>query len=307
MNMRAWIGALLFLAACGSAELREPPEDPSALAIQLGDADPLRREEAAQRLARLGTAVHEVAAAETVDPDTEAMGAAVASAVEIDDPERTVWAAWHALRRGCLARDWKRLSGALARQGFRLTEIYEPHERAKFVRFLAKGAAHVDGGGTAHDLFFWVQSVRRGETGWLVREVYVGLHASFEAPYKQVAGRNRYRRGSVLDRFLEMAEVKRLAAVFPVVEELELTYGRIRDKEAVSVPAGFHVNAGFALVGEKGGGRGIAVTVESDLDPRETPGGRFLWDDFAPSGTMGPPVVRGGSFWGAGGLKPSDD
>ena len=131
---------------------------------------------------------------------------------------------------------------------------------------------------------------------------------TFDAPFKPVAEQARYPRGSVLAQFLEMPEVAKLATAFPVLEEIELTYGRIRVKDAETVAAGFHVNAGFALAAEgKGGGRGIAVTAESGLDPRETPSGRLVWGGFSPSESLGPLVVRGGSFWGAGGLKPTDE
>jgi hypothetical protein len=141
-----------------------------------------------------------------------------------------------------------------------------------------------------------------------VREVYVGLHATFDAPYRVVAGEARYPPGTVLARFLEMPEVAKMAAVYPVLEEVEFTYGRIRSQGVDTFPAGFHVNAGFALSGDgKGGGRGIAVVAESGLDPRETPSGRWVWEGFVPSEEVGPLVVRGGSFWGAGGLRPSDD
>jgi len=299
--MGRWILLGLALAGCSVAPEAEEPDDPQAVAALLSGADPSGREEALQRMARrLQTA----AAAE----DSDALAERVLAALGERDPERMVWRAWHAIRLGCLARDWSAVSAALARQNFRLVEIYEPHERAKYVRFLAKTGAFVDAAGTAHDLFFWVATSRRPEGGWLVREVTVGLHATFDAPFKQVAQRDRYRAGTVLSQFLDLQETKRLAAVYPILEEIELTYGRIREKDAGEVPAGFHVNAGFVLgPGGPGGGRGIAVTCESGLDPKETPGGRLLREGFVPVATLGPMVVRGGSFWGAGGLKPSDD
>ena len=298
MMMRAWIALALVGVGCSTVE--ELPEDPASLPPLLESDEPLRREEAAQRMARLGLEV-------PANGDTEAAPEGLARALGERSPERMVWAAYHALRRGFLGRDWKPVSDRLATRRIRLTEIYEPHEESKFVRFLAKAGAYEDGAGGAHDLFFWVHSVLR-EGRWFVRGVYVGLHVAIDAPFKQAAAGGRYPRGSVLAQFLELPEVAKLAAVFPVLEEIELTYGWIRVKDSEPSAAGFHVNAGFTRASEgKGGGRGIAVTADSGLDPRETPGGRLLRDDFSPAETLGPLVVRGGSFWGAGGLKPTDD
>ena len=92
-----------------------------------------------------------------------------------------------------------------------------------------------------------------------MRGVCVGRRVPFGAAFKPLAGQQRYPRGSVLDRFFEAPEVAKLAIVFPVLEEIELTYGRIRDKESESVPAGFHINAGFAMAGEGKGGRAGVV------------------------------------------------
>ena len=300
MKMRGRSALLCLLAACSSSVPRDGPEDPAALAFMLESDVPLRREEAAQRMARLGLVAPRNA-------DTGAVGVGIAQALVERAPERMVWIAHHALRRGCLAREWKGVSDVLAGERLRLVEIYEPHEGSMFVRFLAKPGAYEDAAGGAHDLFFWIHSILR-EGRWIVRGVYVGLHATFDAPFKQVAAQGRYPRGSVLAQFLEMPEMAKLAAAFPLLEEVELTYGRIRVKDEETSAAGFHVNAGLALAtGGKGGGRGIAVSAESGLDPRETPGGRLAWDGFAPSDRLGPLVVRGGSFWGAGGLKPTDE
>ncbi len=310
--MRASAAWLAFLAACSGAGFLDEPDDPAVLGALLGSDHPLKREEAAHRLSLLGRTVHEAVAGRPqvealVDQDTASMRAGLAGALEERDAGRIVRQAYHALRGGCLGREWSRVSDALARQRFRLIEIYEPHERAKFVRFLAQGSAYVNGAGDKHDLFFWVQSGRAGDR-WVVREVYVGLHVTFEAAFKLLAAQQRYPRGSVLARFFEAPAVAKLAIVFPVLEEIELTYGWIRDKESEIVPAGFHINAGFAMAGEgKGGGRGVYYTVESGLDPRATRRGRLLWDGFVPDPTPGPLVLRGSSFWGAGGLKPSDE
>jgi hypothetical protein len=222
-------------------------------------------------------------------------------ALEERTPERIVWRAYHALRAGCLARPWSRVSDALSRQGFRLIEIFEPHERSKFVRFLAQPGAWTSGAGDRHDLYFWVRS-----SNGVVREVYVGLVVKFEAPFKQLVGTDRYPRGSVLARFFELPELARIAVGFPNVEELEFSYGRIRDKDADGAAAGFHVNAGFVMEG-KAGGRAIYYTAEAALDPRESRRGRLDWDGFASSDLVGPLTARGAGFWGAGGPKPSDD
>jgi hypothetical protein len=300
MNMRLWIAVMGALAGCAPAVRPEEPEDPEKLLMLWRDGDARRREEAVQRMARAGLSV-------PATEDTESVGPEVLRALLERSPERMVWHAWHAIRLGCLAREWTRVSDALTRQGFRRSEVYEPDEGAMFVRFPAKEGAYVDGTGGRHDLFFWVQARVHGGT-WMVREIYVGLHATYDLPYRTVAGPGRHSRGSVLGQFLEMPEVARLATAFPVLEEVELTYGRIRVKGPESFAAGFHVNAGFALAAEgKGGGRGIAVTAESGLDPRETPSGRLVWDGFSPSEWLGPLVVRGGSFWGAGGLRPTDE
>jgi hypothetical protein len=288
---------LLLLGACATAP--EAPEDPDALIRLLSHSHPLRREEAAFRLSLAGGTIPEGIA--FAEEDTAAMRQGISAAVEERSPERMVWRAYHALRAGCLARPWSRVSDALSRQGFRLIEIFEPHERSKFVRFLAQPSAWTSAAGDRHDLFFWVRS-----SMGVVREVYVGLVVKFDAPFKQLVGTDRYPRGSVLARFFELPEISRIATVFPNVEELEFSYGRIRDKDVDGAAAGFHVNAGFVLEG-KAGGRAIYYTAEAGLDPRESRRGRLDWDGFVSSDLVGPLTARGAGFWGAGGPKPSDD
>jgi hypothetical protein len=290
---------LLLLGACATAP--EAPEDPEALIRLLSHSHPLRREEAAFRLSLAGGMIPE--GVPFAEEDTAAMRQGISAAVEERSPERMVWRAYHALRAGCLARPWSRVSDALSRQGFRLIEIFEPHERSRFVRFMAQPGAWTSAAGDRHDLFFWV---RCGGTPWVVREVYVGLVVRFDAPFKQLVGTDRYPRGSVLARFFELPELARIATVFPNVEELEFSYGRIRDKDADGAAAGFHVNAGFVLEG-KAGGRAIYYTAEAGLDPRESRRGRLDWDGFASNDLVGPLTARGTGFWGAGGPKPSDD
>ncbi len=307
--MRLSLTIALLLAGCAGLDLDNGPEEPARLAALLESGDPLAREEGAHRLSLLGMSVHEALETEgrpagLVDQDTASLRERLEDALRERDPERMVWRAYHALRGGCLGRDWRRISEALSRQLFRLVEIYEPHERAKFVRFIGRARAYVNAAGDPHDLFFWVQSVRR-DTGWLVREVYVGLHVEFEAPFKDLTRRDRYPQGSVLARFFELEEVRKLAAVYPVLEEIEFSYGRIRDRESGLVPAGFHVNAGFLLAGERGGGgRGIYYTAEAGLDPPTSPRGRLLRDRPAADGPL---VPRGASFWGAGGWRPPEE
>jgi transposase-like protein len=309
--MRAAIPLLSLLLACATPPPEAKPEDPAALLELLGHSQALRREEGAFRLSLAGGIIpdslagHERALA-FAEEDTLSMRQGVSLALEERDPQRMVWRAYHAIRAGCLARPWSRVSEALSRQGFRLIEIYEPHERSRFVRLFAQPGAWTSGAGDRHDLFFWVRSARKDGGSWTVREVYVGLVVKFDAPFKQLASTDRYPRGSVLARFFELPELAKLAIVFPHVEELEFTYGRIRDKEADVAAAGFHVNAGFLMEG-KAGGRSIYYTAEAGLDPREMRRGRLDWNGFSSSDVVGPLTPRGTGFWGAGGPKPSED
>ena len=291
----------MLAAGCASSTVPEEPDDPEVLHNMLRNADPLRREEAAQRLLRRGMTIDEEGG------QTDGLKSVLDIVLKEPDPQRLIWRAYHAIRERCLARDWKIVAANLDRQGFRLQEMYEPHERSKFVRFTARAVAYVNGAGDKHDLFFWIHAVPRGEERWMVREVYVGLHAAFDAPFKTLAERDAYPRGSVMAQFFELPEVKKLATVFPILEEIELTYGRIREKDSETVPAGFHLNAGFVTAKGERGGRGLYYTAESGLDPRETRSGKSIWDGFTSSDTLGPLTTRGSSFWGAGGLRPSDD
>jgi hypothetical protein len=302
---------MLLLVSCSAPAVVEEPPDPSEALALLGSADVRRREEGAYRLSILGGTIPDALqgrenALAFAEEDTGAMRQEIQRALEAPGPERMVWRAYHGLRAGCLAREWRGVSEALSRQGFRLIEIYEPHERAKFVRFVAQNAAYVNPAGDRHDLFFWVQSTKTGDGPWRVREVYVGLRASFEAPFKQLALTDRYPRGSVLAKFFELPELLKLAVVFPTLEEIEFTYGRIRDKQSDGAAAGFHVNAGFVMEG-KAGGRAIYYTAESGLDPRELRRGKLDWPAFQSSDAVGPLTPRGAGFWGAGGPKPADD
>jgi hypothetical protein len=290
-------GSTLLATSCTSAPADEP-EDPAALLELLDHRDPFRREEAAHRLSILGLKVPE-------NDDTSRIKDRLLEASLQRDPQKMVWRAYHILRLGCLAREWSRVERSLVDQGYRFHEIYEPDDRVKFVRYIAIRGAYANESGDSHDLFFWVQSVRTNSS-WVVREVYAGLHVKFEAPFKQLAATDRYPRDSVLGRFFALEELQKLAIVFPVLEEIEFTYGRIRLKNAEGAPAGFHVNAGFAM-DAKAGGRGICYTAESGLDPREARRGRLAWEGFESSDAVGPLTSRGGGFWGAGGPRPSDD
>jgi hypothetical protein len=308
--MRSALPLVLVLASC-AVPAGDPADDPAAVIDLLGHADALRREEGAFRLSILGRAIPEALegrerALAYAEEDTLSMREGISRALEERDPERMVWRAYHALRSGCLARDWSRVSEALSRQGFRLIEIFEPHEGSKFVRFLAQPAAYVNAAGDRHDLFFWVRSAKKEGLPWRVGEVYVGLSAKFDAAFRQLAATLRYPRESVLARFLGLPELQKLALVFPVLEEIELSYGRIRGQESEGSAAGFHVNAGFVMEG-KAGGRAIHYTAQSGLDPRETRRGMLEWDGFSPSDAVGPLTRRGAGYWGAGGPKPAED
>ena len=302
---------LILLSACAASPDVPDPREPDEAVELLGHADIRRREEGAYRLSILGGTIPDALAGREnalafAEEDTASMRQGTSQALEERDPHRKIWRAWHALRAGCLAREWSRVSTALSEQGFRLIEIYEPHERAKFVRYMVQRNAWVNDAGDRHDLFFWVQSTRKDDGPWRVREVYVGLRAAFEASFKQLAAASRYPRGSVLGRFFDLPELLKLATVYPILEEIELTYGRIRDKDAEGAPAGFHVNAGFVMEGKEGG-RSIYYSAESGLDPREFRRGKLAWEAFVPSAEIGPLSRRGSGFWGAGGLKPGDD
>jgi len=300
---------LVCLASCAGTPPDRDSDPPAALAALLNHSDPARREEAAARLSIRGWTIAEALEGKDsprVDEDSAGLRKGVQDAIAEASPERMIRRAWHALRLGCLAREAKRVSAALGTQGFRLIEIYEPNEGLKFTRYLAQASAYVNGAGDRHDLFCWTQAVRRQNSTWIVREVYVGLHAGFDTPFKTVAAIDRYPRGSVLGNFLELPELQKVALMFPLLEEIEFTYGRIRDKGSESAPAGFHVNAGFVMEG-KAGGRSVYYSAECGLDPREGRGGRLDWEGFAASETLGPLTPRGSGIWGAGGLKPDQD
>jgi len=303
------IPLLVCLCACAGNPPLPDPDPPASLAALLNHPDPSRREEAAARLSIRGWTIAEALEGMVpprADEDAAALRKGVQDAIAERGPERMVRRAWHALRLGCVARDSRQVSAALGVQGFRLIEIYEPNDRVKFTRYLAQASAYVNGAGDRHDLFCWTQAVRRQNAGWIVREVYVGLHAVFDAPFKTVAAIERYPRGSVLGNFLDLPELQKVALAFPLLEEIEFTYGRIRDKGSEPAPAGFHVNAGFALEG-KAGGRSVYYTADCGLDPREGPGGRLNRDGFAASEAVGPLTPRGSGIWGAGGLKPDQE
>jgi hypothetical protein len=301
---------ILILASCGGAPLKEP-EDLALLLDLMGRDDALHREEAVYRLSIAGESIPAVLegrdkALGLAAADTAALRERVGKALEERTPERKIWLAWHALRLGCLARDWSRVYDALTRQGCRLIEIYEPNERLKFVRLMIQTGAYVNDARDRHDLFCWVQSVKTADGRWRVREVYVGLHVRFDAPFKTLAATPRYGRNDLLQKFLDLPDLPKVAVIFPFLEEVEFTYGRIRDNSAEGAPAGFHVNAGFVMDG-KAGGRSVYYTAEAGLDPRELERGRLDWMEFTPSAEVGPLTPRGSGVWGSGGLRPVEE
>ncbi len=308
--MKLSLPLLLILASCGGPSLKEP-EDLALLLDLMGRDDVLHREEAVYRLSIAGESIPAVLegkdrALELAQADTSSIRDRVALALKESRPERQVWFAWHALRLGCIARDWSRIYDALTRQGCRLIEIYEPNERLKFVRLMIQTGAYFNDARDRHDLFCWVQSVKVAGGRWRVKEVYVGLHVRFDLSFKVLAATPRYPRTGVLQMFLDQPDLPKVAVVFPFVEEIEFTYGRIRDNSADGAPAGFHVNAGFVMDG-KAGGRSVYYTAEAGLDPRELERGRLDWQEFAPSADVGPLTPRGSGVWGSGGLRPVED
>jgi hypothetical protein len=307
--MRPCFVLLVGLTSCAGVPSGEALETPAALASLLNHPDPARREEAAARLSIRGTTIAEALGGKIsarAEEDTASLRARIKEALAEPSAERMIRRAFHALRAGCLARDAQRVSAALGGQGFRLIEIYEPDDGLKFTRYLGQPSAYVNDAGDPHDLFCWTQARRRPDFTWIVREVYVGLHAHFDAPFKTISAIARYPRGSVLATFFGLPELQRLAQAFPVLEEIEFTYGRIRDKAMESAASGFHVNAGFVMEG-KAGGRSVYYTAECELDPREGRGGTLDWVGFSASDTVGPLTPRGSGIWGAGGLKPVQD
>jgi hypothetical protein len=305
----AWPLLLFCLASCATAAPAGEREPHPPLAVRLDQPDPARREEAVAAVSIRGLTLAEVSGGRTParsDEDAASLRSGIAAALAEAGPERMIRHAYHTLRLGCLAREAKAVSAALAAQGFRLMEIYEPNDGLKFTRYLVQPRAYANDAGDRHDLFCWTQAVRRPDSSWTVREVYVGLHVVFDAPFKVLTATARYPQGSVLGRFLELPDLQKVALVFPLLEEIEFTYGRIRVRGADAVPSGFHVNAGFALEG-KAGGRSVYYTAESGLDPLERRVGSLDWDGFVPADTVGPLVPRGSGIWGAGGLKPVRD
>src|SRR5882724_479227 len=154
---------LVCLASCAGTPPVPESAPPAALAALLNHPDPARREEAVARLSIRGSTIAEALegkSAPRVDEDSAALRKGVQDAVAETSPERMIRRAWHALRRGCLAREAKRVSAALGAQGFRLIEIYEPNDEVKFTRYLAQASAYVNGAGDRHDLFCWTQAVR---------------------------------------------------------------------------------------------------------------------------------------------------
>src|SRR5579862_7092670 len=298
--MRRWLVLLVGLSSCSDVPPDGEPDPPAALAFLLDHPDPARREEAATRLSIRGLTVAEALEGKLlarVEEDTGSLRLGIREALVEPSAERMIRRALHSLRAGCLARDARRISAALAAQGFRLIETYEPRDGLKFSRYLAQPSAYVNPAGDRHDLFCWIQALRRPDSTWIVREVYAGLHARFEAPFKALAPAGRYPSGSVLETFFKLPELEKLALAFPVLEEIEFTYGRIRVRGEEAAPAGFHVNAGFVMEG-KAGGRSIYYTAESGLDPREGRGGRIEWEGFVSAETVGPLTPRGSGIWG---------
>jgi len=308
--MKIALPLLLVVASCAGVPDRDP-EDLAMVLHLMGRSDAALREEGVHRLSLTGATILEVVEdreylLQQLEADTASMRERITRALKESSPERQVWLAWHALRLGCLARYWSNAYDALTRQGCRLIEIYEPNDRVKFVRLMIQTGAYVNEARDRHDLFCWVQSVKPEGAPWRVKEVYVGLQVRHNVTFKSLSASPRYPRAAVLQQFLELPDLQKVAAVFPVLEEIEFTYGRIRTGGSGGAPAGFHVNAGFVMDGNAGG-RSVYYTAEAGLDPREVERGRLDWTGFTSSNEVGPLTLRGSGIWGAGGLKPTED
>lgn len=261
----------ILLASCAEAPSRP---DRERLAERLA-AGPEEADRALAELAAAGATVEEALrtredelrawreASESLREGLEAAAKSPSYATMLAESARL-------LRRACLAREWEALRPALARQGFGWVEMYEPHEHAKSLRFIARREAFVTDRGDRHDLFFWIHVAREGPGApWGVRHVEAGLHAALNAPFERLA--LRYPAGTVLERFFELPELAKLAEVHPVVEEIELLYDRL------GRGWGYHVNASF--VGG-GSGRGVYFTADDQ------------------GGKPGPFHPRASSVWG---------
>jgi hypothetical protein len=301
------IACLLAAGACRAGGA-DRPEDAQELLLQLARDVPLAREEGIERVARRAGPVREwiesVAlpepqagpavrkrALDYLEEDEGQLRLDLERALVESTPERRVWEAHHAARRACLGRVWGHLEPALRRQGLGWKERYEPDDRVTFYRFVLPRVPK-------ESLFFWVKVIRGGSGPAWVSEVFVGLLFSFGVPFAQAAQDARFGPGSVLSLFLGHPAVREIATLYPTLEEIELAYGRIRDREKDLVPSGFHVNASFLAVPEGSGGRGVYGTVESRLDPLESSDGRWLTEGFRAEERWGEFVERGRSLWG---------
>ncbi len=129
------------------------------------------------------------------------------------------------------------------------------------------------------------------------------LEAGFVAApnllYAEVLKKHMYPEGSAVDLCLRQPEVVEAAKKYPYLNEIEITYGLIKDRWRSGVPFGFHIQLelGSAPANDQSGQR-LFFTIESYLDPVQDWSGQPLQQDFSPSAALGEIRCWGGSEWG---------
>jgi hypothetical protein len=229
--------------------------------------------------------------------------------------QRILWQAYHCTQAGLVDRKWVSAAASLKAQGFQIIQVGGTSLEHNYTVSLPD-LVYSAPTGRRHPLILLVSVSpdvsRTAQSCLRISMVRASLQLDIHAPLAALAARPAYPAGTVLAQFLRLPQTTRLAAKYPILESIELTYERLSFPLRADVPYGERYGAsGFSLLADFVRGTPshqystrISYEVESGLDPPESSdAGGARPANFSPADTIGPRNSWSKSGEGEGGRQ----
>jgi hypothetical protein len=207
--------------------------------------------------------------------------------------QRSLWYAYHSVTGALDDKEWIRIRPSLEAQKFHIEDMGSAGSSRRY-EITLDGLAYQPRSGPTHPLIIDLEVSprisRTAPTTMTIHIVRVGLRAAFHKPFATVVDLSPYPKGSVLDAFLKLPELKDIATQNPLLETVELDYHPPMfmlgiDATNLYEPYGYLMSA--ELVREQSGHVYTKYPVyeaPSGLDPRKTQDGTKAKPVDFPSG-----------------------
>jgi hypothetical protein len=177
----------------------------------------------------------------------------------------------------CQGKEWPAAKALMKKEGFSQLDSWRggngDHLEA---HFLVRKNVHVAAREGAEDYLIILRvhfrEKQKNDPG-IVREAISALVLSFNQPYEKAIKLAKYPEGSVIKRILSAEEVKNEADKWPILKNVQISYGLIFNRWSELQPHGFNGIVEFAASPERDvGQKSISFSVASGLDPLQ------FWD-----------------------------